>query len=174
MHVVMAKMPFFWSLVSVLWVLIALLLILVVLLQKGKGGGLGGAFGGAGAPGGGLLGTKTGDFLTWVTIAMVGLFLILGIMLVKFYRPTGPTPGAVTEMPAQGSEGERPSEEPIVEPPVDETPSEAVEEEDAALDAQGEPVETEIDAESDVLPDDTTQPDEEAAGDTQTDETENQ
>ena len=35
----------------------------------------------------GLLGTKTGDFLTWVTIGLVGVFLILGVIMVKYYRP---------------------------------------------------------------------------------------
>ena len=68
---------------SVVWVLVALAMILIILLQKGKGGGLSGAFGGAGG-GAGLLGTKTGDFLTWVTITLVTIFLVLGIVLGKF------------------------------------------------------------------------------------------
>ena len=69
--------------IAVVWLLSALLLIFIILIQKGKGGGLGGAFGGAGG-GGGLLGTKTGDFLTWVTIGLVFLFFFLAIILVKF------------------------------------------------------------------------------------------
>ena len=36
----------------------------------------------------GLLGSKTGDFLTWVTIVLVGVFLTLAVVLAKFYRPT--------------------------------------------------------------------------------------
>jgi preprotein translocase subunit SecG len=71
--------------IGVLWAFIALVLILLILIQKGKGGGLGGAFGGAGASS--LLGAKTGDFLTWVTIALAVLFLFLGIIMAKFYRP---------------------------------------------------------------------------------------
>jgi len=62
------------------------ILILVVLLQRGRGGGLSAAFGGGMA--GGLLGSKTGDVLTWVTIAVVGVFLTLGVVLAKWYRPT--------------------------------------------------------------------------------------
>lgn len=75
------------SLVSILWLMCSLLLIGIILIQKGKGGGLGGAFGGAGG-GGGLLGTKTGDFLTWVTIALVFMFFFLAILLVKFGKST--------------------------------------------------------------------------------------
>ena len=64
----------------------AVILILVVLIQKGKGGGLSGAFGGGMA--GGILGSKTGDFLTWFTIALVGLFLFLAVVMAKFYKPS--------------------------------------------------------------------------------------
>jgi preprotein translocase subunit SecG len=77
----------FISLISIVWLVVALLLIGIILIQKGKGGGLGGAFGGAGG-GGGLLGTKTGDFLTWVTIGLVFLFFILAILLVKYGKDT--------------------------------------------------------------------------------------
>ena len=44
------------------------------------------AFGGAGA--GGVLGSKTGDFLTWVTIGLVTVFLGLAVLMAKFYRPS--------------------------------------------------------------------------------------
>ena len=36
---------------------------------------------------GNLLGSKTGDFLTWVTIVMVGVFLTLAVVMAKWYRP---------------------------------------------------------------------------------------
>jgi preprotein translocase subunit SecG len=74
------------NLVSIVWGVTALMLILIILIQKGKGGGLSAAFGGAG--GGGLLGTKTGDFLTWVTISLAVMFMLLTIVMVKWYRPT--------------------------------------------------------------------------------------
>jgi preprotein translocase subunit SecG len=38
---------------------------------------------------GGILGSKTGDFLTWVTITLVGVFLLLAVVMAKFYKPTG-------------------------------------------------------------------------------------
>ncbi len=80
---------FVMNLLMVLWVLTALFLIFIILIQKGKGGGLSSAFGGMGASS--LLGTKTGDALTWITIGCVGLFLVIGVVLVKYYKPSAPT-----------------------------------------------------------------------------------
>ena len=77
---------FLMNLVAVIFVLSAITLILVVLIQKGKGGGLGGALGGGMASN--ILGSKTGDFLTWFTIGLVALFLILSVVMAKYYRPS--------------------------------------------------------------------------------------
>ncbi len=96
----------FMKLVAVLFVLVAIVLILVILIQKGRGGGLTAAFGGG--MGGGLLGSKTGDFLTWVTIILVAVFLLLAVVMDKFYRPEigdyGTTPTATAqESAAEGT-----------------------------------------------------------------------
>lgn len=72
--------------VAVIFVLCALALILIILVQKGKGGGLSGAFGGGMASG--ILGSKTGDFLTWFTIVLVGVFLTLAVVMAKYYKPS--------------------------------------------------------------------------------------
>src|SRR5512142_452804 len=72
--------------VAVLFVLVCLVLVLVVLMQKGRGGGLSGAF--AGGMASGLLGSKTGDFLTWVTIVLVTIFLFLSVLMARYYRPS--------------------------------------------------------------------------------------
>ena len=72
--------------VSVVFVISAVILVLVILIQKGRGGGLSAAFGGAMASG--ILGSKTGDFLTWVTIVLVGVFLMLAVVMARFYKPT--------------------------------------------------------------------------------------
>ena len=77
---------FFMKFVMVISMICSILLILLVLIQKGKGGGLSSAFGGG--MGGGLLGSKTGDFLTWVTVGLAVLFLFFMIILARFYRPT--------------------------------------------------------------------------------------
>lgn len=94
---------FIMKFMMVLFVICAVVLVLVILVQKGKGGGLSGALGGGMA--GGILGSKTGDFLTWLTIGLVGLFLILAVVLAKFYRPVvsdfGDEPAAqTTSVPA--------------------------------------------------------------------------
>ncbi len=62
---------------AIAFVLVAVLLIGLVLLQKNRGSGLSGAFGGVG--GHSAFGTKTGDFLTWVTVGLVVVFLSLAI-----------------------------------------------------------------------------------------------
>jgi len=80
---------FIMNVVAVLFVLCCVVLILIILIQKGRGGGLSAAFGGGMASG--ILGSKTGDFLTWVTIVAVGVFLTLAVVMAKFYRPSAPT-----------------------------------------------------------------------------------
>jgi len=77
---------FIMKLVAVLFLICAVALILIILIQKGRGGGLSAAFGGAMASG--ILGSKTGDFLTWVTIVLVGVFLTLAVVMAKYYKPT--------------------------------------------------------------------------------------
>jgi len=95
---------FFMSVVAVVFLICAVVLILTVLVQKGRGGGLGATFGGGLASG--ILGSKTGDFLTWVTIALVGAFLTLAVVMAKFYKPgisdfdTG-QPQPTRQLPAQ-------------------------------------------------------------------------
>ena len=57
---------FLIGLLNVLLVLTSLFLICLVLIQRGKGGGLAGAFGGPG--GSSAFGTKAGDVFTKITI----------------------------------------------------------------------------------------------------------
>ncbi|NBB94180.1 MAG: preprotein translocase subunit SecG [Planctomycetes bacterium] len=71
-------------LLNILFLIICALLIIVVLLQRGRGGGLGAAFGGAGSS---AFGTRTGDVFTWVTIVLTALFLLLAIGVAVAYRP---------------------------------------------------------------------------------------
>jgi len=72
------------TLVQVLFIIICILLILIVLLQKGRGGGLGAAFGdGAGS----AFGTRTGDVLTWITVVLTGIFLLTAIGLGPLLKP---------------------------------------------------------------------------------------
>lgn len=68
----------FYSLM-VLFIVVCLFMILLILIQKGRGGGLASAFGGAG--GNTAFGSKTGDVLTWATSVVFGIFLLLAITL---------------------------------------------------------------------------------------------
>ena len=72
------------TLLLTVFVIICVLLIILVLLQKGRGGGLGAAFGGMGAT---AFGTKTGDVLTWATIVLTTLFLVLAVVTAMVIRP---------------------------------------------------------------------------------------
>ena len=103
----LAAVGFIMSFVAVLFCLCSVVLVLIILIQKGRGGGLSAAFGGGGA--GSILGSKTGDFLTWVTIILVGLFLLLAVVMGKFYRPgvSNFGAGATTQqdLPAANTEG---------------------------------------------------------------------
>ena len=83
----LAKTSFILNFVAFLFVVCCIALILIILVQKGKGGGLSSAFGGGMASG--ILGSKTGDFLTWVTIVLASITLMLAVLLVKFYKPIG-------------------------------------------------------------------------------------
>ena len=77
---------FIMKVVAVLFMICAVALVLIILVQKGRGGGLSAALGGGIASG--ILGSKTGDFLTWVTIVLVGIFLTLAVVMAKFYKPS--------------------------------------------------------------------------------------
>ena len=60
---------------AVLLFMTALFLILLVLIQRGKGGGLAGAFGGLG--GQSAFGTKAGDLFTRITIGVATFRILL-------------------------------------------------------------------------------------------------
>jgi len=103
---------FIMNVVAVLFVICCVSLILIILIQKGRGGGLSGAFGGAMA--GGILGSKTGDFLTWVTIVLVGVFLTLAVVMAKYYKPSAAGDYDVSpqtqQQPLESSEQPKPSD----------------------------------------------------------------
>jgi len=60
---------------------LGLLLILTILIQRGKGGGLIGAFGGAG--GSSPFGSKAGDTFTRITLTMAGIWILLIMIQIK-------------------------------------------------------------------------------------------
>lgn len=91
-----------------LLVVTGLFLILIVLIQRGRGGGLAGAFGGAG--GQSAFGTKAGDLFTRVTIGVAAFWIILCAVSVKILSNTGTlfsqTGGSTTSAPGAAGKSE--------------------------------------------------------------------
>src|ERR1700753_949639 len=71
-------MDFLIGLLNVLVVIISVFMVCVILIQRGKGGGLAGAFGGVG--GSSAFGTKAGDIVTKINI-FVGIGWVVTAML---------------------------------------------------------------------------------------------
>ncbi|MDX1564354.1 MAG: preprotein translocase subunit SecG [Phycisphaeraceae bacterium] len=109
----------FWALTLLSWTVAlavyfvgtCVLLIMVVLIQKPKGGGLAGAFGGAGGGQQAVFGAKAGDMFTLVTVCLFLLFLLLGMGLVYSTRFDD---AKLAEVPDAGS---------TVQPPEDTAPA---------------------------------------------------
>jgi preprotein translocase subunit SecG len=91
-----------WAVIplTVLLIVTSLFMILLVLIQRGKGGGLAGAFGGAG--GSSAFGSRAGDTFTRVTIVVAAIWILLTMILIKVVHPAAPAKapgGAVTQFP---------------------------------------------------------------------------
>ncbi len=95
-------MAFVTGLLMVLLLLTALFLIVLVLIQRGKGGGLAGAFGGMG--GQSAFGTKAGDMFTKITIGVATFWIVLCLVTVKVLSGGG-TSGPVD--PNMGSDAQQ-------------------------------------------------------------------
>ncbi|HMB96633.1 MAG TPA: preprotein translocase subunit SecG [Tepidisphaeraceae bacterium] len=125
----MLNFSFYATMVSFL--VVCALLILLILIQKGRGGGLSSAFGGAG--GNTAFGSKTGDVLTWATSILFGVFIFLAVVLnilanhvgaaptraPNAVMPTTPPPGGepaapgpITANPIQSAEHKAPTTTP--------------------------------------------------------------
>jgi preprotein translocase subunit SecG len=71
----------------VLLLVTAIFLIMIILVQKGKGGGLAGAFGGMG--GQSAFGAKAGDLFTRITIVVAAFWIVLCVCGVAFLKAGG-------------------------------------------------------------------------------------
>ena len=94
--------------VQLLFVFAAILIVLVVLIQKGKGGGLSGAFGGVG--GQTAFGTRTADVMTKFTMGLAIVWILLAMVLVVWMKPQQvgifeAAPGGGQPPAEQGQEG---------------------------------------------------------------------
>ncbi|MFH1418973.1 MAG: preprotein translocase subunit SecG [Planctomycetota bacterium] len=107
----------FWtSVLSIALIAVSVLLIGLVLLQKNRGSGLSGAFGGVG--GHSAFGTKTGDMLTWVTVGLASLFLLLNVAANFVFEPEA-TPGTQAVAPTPAPGGVPASDAPASDAPTD-------------------------------------------------------
>jgi preprotein translocase subunit SecG len=108
-------------LLMILLLLTALVLIVLVLIQRGKGGGLSGAFGGMG--GQSAFGTKAGDLFTKITIVVAAFWIVLCIVSALVLgkggggllsptggtRPPAPSAPASPDKPPAGGEAPAPA-----------------------------------------------------------------
>jgi preprotein translocase subunit SecG len=81
-----------------LMIVVCILMVLVVLVQRGRGGGLSGAFGSGGGSNS-AFGTKTGDVFTTITVVFFVVFMLLAIGLAYRFKATS-KPEPVTTGPA--------------------------------------------------------------------------
>ena len=105
------------ALLMVLMVVTAVFLIVLVLIQRGKGGGLAGAFGGMG--GQSAFGTKAGDLFTRITIGVAAFWIILCLVAVKSFGTSA------KKIDETGLGGAPPPPEGISAPPTTDKPAEA-------------------------------------------------
>ncbi len=102
---------------ATLFVIVCLLMMLVILIQKPKGGGLSGAFGGGAGTGSqqAFLGARAGDVLTLVTIFFFICFVGLAMGLTWAINPDEELPPA--QAAATAGEPATPAGQPTPQPP---------------------------------------------------------
>lgn len=118
----------FQAILITLLIVVSVFMIILILLQRGRGGGLAGAFGGAG--GQSAFGTKAGDTFTVITILTAVIWFSLCISTLMFLNYEGssrlnldgtrislPTaPGAATSDAPAGTGAPAPQESPVSAP----------------------------------------------------------
>jgi preprotein translocase subunit SecG len=110
---------FIMSIFAAVFVIGSVVLTLLILIQKGKGGGLSGAFSGGMASN--ILGSKTGDILTVVTICAASLFVLTALVLDKWWKPSSRGPASRTAAPITSNDTGR-TEQPSPATPSQEQP----------------------------------------------------
>lgn len=99
-----AVWPWVPTFLQTVTLVLGIFLILIILIQRGKGGGLSGAFGGVG--GSSAFGSRAGDMFTRITIVVAGVWLVVIMVNVVLWqqvandqRERGFIKGAASEMP---------------------------------------------------------------------------
>ena len=83
---------------TIVFIVVAVAMVLIILVQRPAGGGLAGAFGGAGGGGTeGVFGGRVGDALTVMTVVAFTVYLTLALVLnANIWTPTQTTADAPT------------------------------------------------------------------------------
>jgi preprotein translocase subunit SecG len=90
-----------WTLTGVL-IVISLILMFIVLIQRGKGGGLAGAFGGPG--GSSAFGSRAGDAFTKITLYLAAIWVLVIMISVKTFAAI---PEAKKDTPGETAPGDQ-------------------------------------------------------------------
>lgn len=110
------------TLLTTLFVFICFLLVIVILVQKPTGGGLVGAFGGAGGVQD-FLGAKMGSKITWFTVVLFASFVVLACVLTVVAKPAYLKPEVPATAPAAPEKsGAGTSDETPATAPTEKTP----------------------------------------------------
>ena len=91
---ILAEVPWLSTILNWLVLIAGTLLIFLVLIQRGKGGGLAGAFGGVG--GSSAFGSRAGDLFTRVTLILAAVWIFLIMIEVKVIQANKATTAATT------------------------------------------------------------------------------
>ncbi len=94
-------MMVWFAVVTFIFIFVSVAMVLIILVQRPQGGGLAGAFGGAGgASTETVFGGRVGDALTWATVVAFMVYLLLAIGLTRLDASRAPGGGAATTAPA--------------------------------------------------------------------------
>ncbi|MHC4128362.1 MAG: preprotein translocase subunit SecG [Planctomycetota bacterium] len=102
----------FW-ITTLVFIVVSASMVLIILVQRPQGGGLAGAFGGAGGAGTEtVFGGRVGDALTWATVTAFVLYLALAITLnlLDTSAPATPPPAAPAATAPPGTTPETPGD----------------------------------------------------------------
>ena len=95
-----AEVPWFSTILNWLVLVVGILLIFLVLIQRGKGGGLAGAFGGAG--GSSAFGSRAGDIFTRVTLVLAAVWVLLVMVHIKVVQSSKTSTGTISVLDSGG------------------------------------------------------------------------
>ena len=114
--------PYLSALVLFILLLMSAFLVCLVLIQRGKGGGLAGAFGGMGSSS--AFGSKAGDVFTRVTMISAGIWIALNMVLVILSNQRTsawgdtPAPGSLNSSPFTPTPGKNATGDQAPTPPT--------------------------------------------------------